>query len=190
MRNLEQELKLSLDEREYGILSRLTNDKPQLQINYYFVSQHLGNDTMVRLREKGGSFTLCYKKRLQDADGVTVCDERECEVDAAFAKTLLSRGIYPKEVNEMLKTDLYEMLTCAGELKTYRTTFKFEEWTLELDRNEYLGKIDYELECECNYIQQLFKLKNYLSYNYGIVMRYSTPKSQRFFEEKMRQSQL
>lgn len=190
MRNLEQELKLSLDEREYGILSALTSEKPHLQTNYYFVSQHLGDDVMVRLREKDGSFTLCYKKRLQNADGVTVCDERECEVDAAFARTLLSRGIYPKEANEMLKTDLYEMLVCAGALKTYRTKFTLDEWTLELDRNEYLGKTDYELECECSYIQQLFKLKNYLSYNYGVVMRYSVPKSQRFFEEKARQAQL
>ncbi|MCM1290088.1 MAG: CYTH domain-containing protein [Corallococcus sp.] len=190
MRNLEQELKLSLDEREYGILSALSNNKPQLQVNYYFVSQHLGDDCMVRLRQKGNCYILCYKKRLQNSDGVTVCDERECEVDAAFARTLIDRGVYPREINGMLKTDLYEVLTCVGQLHTYRTVFSLQEWTLELDKNEYLGRTDYELECECNHIQQLYKLKNYLSYNYGVVMRYSLPKSQRFFEEKARQSQL
>lgn len=189
MRNLEQELKLSLDEREYKILCALTDVQPQLQTNYYFSSTYLGKDAMVRLREKGNCFTLCYKKRLQDAEGVLVCDERECEVSADFAHALIRRGIFPNEINSMLGTDLYEVLVFVGELKTYRTKFQLEEWNLELDRNEYLGKTDYELECECNYIQQLYKLKNYLSYNYGVVLKFSTPKSQRFFEEKTRQQQ-
>ena len=187
MRNLEQELKLTLTEREYGILARLTSVQPQLQVNYYFSSRDLGTDVMVRIREKGDCFTLCYKKRLQDADGVMVSDERECEVTADFAKTLIGRGIYPKEINDMLGTDLYEALVCVGELQTYRTKFNLQEWTLELDQNSYLGITDYELECECDQIQSLNKLKNFLSYNYGVVIRYSLPKSQRFFEAKLRQ---
>ena len=187
MRNVEQELKLALTEREYEIMARLTNATPQLQTNYYFTSRGLGNDTMVRVRQKGSTYTLCYKKRLQNADGVTVSDEHECEISADFANTLISRGIYPKHINDMLGTDLYEVMLCVGQLQTYRTTFTLDQWTLELDKNIYFGVTDYELECECNQIEHLNKLKNFLSYHYGIVVRNALPKSQRFFEEKSRQ---
>ena len=184
MRNLEQELKLALTEREYNILSSKTDREPQLQTNYYFRSRYLGADVMVRLREKDDCFTLCYKKRLQDLQGVMVSDERECEVSAEFAKTLIKRGIYPKEINDMLNTDLYEALVYAGKLITYRTTFRLADWTLELDKNDYLGITDYELECECDQVQKLDQLKNYLSYTFGVVIRYAPPKSQRFFDLK------
>ena len=184
MRNLEQELKLALTEREYNILASKTDVQPQLQVNYYFSSLYLGRDVMVRVREKDGRYTLCYKRRLQNTDGVMVSDEHECELTETFAKTLLRRGIYPKEINDMLGTDLYEALVCVGELVTHRTKFQLAEWTLELDKNSYLGVTDYELECECDQIQDLMKLKNFLSYNYGVVIRYALPKSQRFFEAK------
>ena len=189
MRNLEQELKLTLSEREYNILLQKSGIEPQLQTNYYFYSRMLGKDVMVRVRQKGQNYTLCYKKRLQDTEGVMVSDERECEVSADFATTLIQRGIYPREINEMLHTDLYEVLLCVGTLETYRAKFNLADWTLELDKNQYLGITDYELECECGNIQQLDKLKNFLSYNYGVVIRYAPPKSKRFFEEKARQSQ-
>lgn len=184
MRNLEQELKLQLDEREYGIIAALTDKKPQLQINYYFSSRYITEDTMVRVREKQGVYLLCCKVRLKDDQAVTVCDERECEISAEFVQSMLKRGIMPSEINGMLGTDFDEALAYAGKLETYRTAFDLEEWHLELDKNIYFDKCDYELECESTFVQQLYKLKNYLSYNYGIVIRESSPKSLRFFEAK------
>ena len=53
---------------------------------------------------------------------------------------------------------------------------------MELDKNVYLGRCDYELECESDDVEALEKLKLFLFYNYGISPRYSRPKSQRFFE--------
>lgn len=184
MRYLEQELKLKLDEREYGILSALTSQQPQLQINYYFTSLHLPQDTMVRVRKKGERYLLCCKERLQQNAGVTVCTERECEISAAFAESLLSRGIMQHEINDMLKTDFYEVLTCVGKMETYRTAFDYMDWHLELDKNVYFDITDYELECENENMQELLKLKNFLVYQFGIVLKDSCSKSQRFFEAK------
>lgn len=184
MRNFEQELKLQLDEREYRILSAITDEKPQLQTNYYFASENSFWNTMVRVREKNGTFTLCYKRRVLQNKGICVSDEYECEIAKAFASNLVRRGIYPSEINAMLKINITEPLNYIGKLDTYRTTFFVQQWKFELDKNSYLGKTDYELECECPDVQQLEKLKNFLSYNYGIVIRYSTPKIQRFFEVK------
>lgn len=184
MRNFEQELKLLLDEREYCILSALTDEAPQLQTNYYFAGEKHFWNTMVRVREKNGEFTLCYKRRVLQSNGICVCDEFECEVEKTFASKLVRRGIYPTEINAMLNTNFQDTLEFVGKLDTYRTTFFVNEWKLELDKNLYLGRTDYELECECSDVQQLEKLKNFLSYHYGIVIRYSTPKIQRFLEVK------
>lgn len=184
MRNLEQELKLKLDAREYGILSALTTAQPQLQTNYYFTSLHLPKDVMVRIRQKGEVFLLCCKRRLQQNSGVSVCYEQECEISADFADSLIRRGIMQNEINDMLKTDFYEVLSCEGKMDTYRTTFDYEGWHLELDKNVYLDITDYELECENENMQELYKLKNYLVYQFGIVIKDSCSKSQRFFEAK------
>ncbi len=182
MRNLEQEIKIQLDEREYNILANLTDKQPQLQVNNYFTMKNFDENVMVRVREKNGVFLLCCKQRLQQTQGITVCDERECEISADFAKSLFSRGLKAHEINDMLKTNFEEDMQYVGKMETYRTAFQLEEWNLELDKSQYLGKCDFELECESPNIQQLYKLENYLSYVYGIVIRYSVSKSQRFFE--------
>ena len=121
MKNLEQELKLRLDERSYGLLSQLTEQPSVLQINHYF--QPLPQDVM-RIRERQGVYTLCFKRRLSDSEGIAVCEEKECELQRDYAETLLSRGITPQEINSMLGTDFTIPLTPAGEMKTYRTSFR------------------------------------------------------------------
>lgn len=173
---------MQLTEREYGVLSSLTENKPQLQVNYYFCTENFSPDEMIRIREKNGRFLLGYKKRLQQESGISVCDERECEISADFANSMLARGIKYSEINSMLKTQLDEDLHFVGKMETYRTTFYVQNWRLELDKSVYLGKTDFEVECESRQVQQLSELENYLSYAHGIVIKYSKPKSQRFFE--------
>ena len=182
MRNLEQELKLSLTEREYNILLQLANVQPQLQTNYYFRYNEMPDELMVRLRKKGENCVLGYKCLLSNHNGVAVCDERECEVSADFADSFCSRGITQAELKRLINVDFPNDLHLVGSMNTYRAKFKIEEWTLELDKNEYLGIVDYELECENLYIEQLEKLKNYLFYAYGIIFRQSRPKVNRFLQ--------
>ena len=182
MKNIEQELKMLLNEREYNLLLADTDVKPQLQTNFYFRYKGMPKDVMIRLRRKGDEFVLCYKRRLSDTNGVTVCDERECEIAADFAESLCSRGIKRTEVLTLLGAEVPHNLTLVGHMDTYRAKFNVEQWTVELDKNVYSGRVDYELECENLYVEQLEKLKNYLFYKYGVIFRPSKSKIQRFLE--------
>lgn len=180
MKNIEQELKLKLDEREYRILSEVSNAKPQLQTNTYFGYDGMSRETMVRIRKKGDEYILCYKQRMSLSDGVSVCDERECEIAADYAATLFERGIRKDELKSFIGVEFDNDLRCLGSVDTYRTKFDINEWTLELDKSIYLGITDYEVECENRDVASLSKLKNYLYYTYGIVFKPSLPKVERF----------
>ena len=182
MKNIEQELKMALNEREYNILLDAAKAVPQLQTNYYFTYKEMPSETMVRLRVKGDKYLLCYKYRMSDRNGVTVADERECEVSEDLAESLMGRGMTQAEAKEFFGIDTPYDLKVVGSMETYRAKFKIEDWTIELDKNEYCGVVDYELECENLYVEQLEKLKNYLFYAYGIVFRPSAPKVQRFLK--------
>ena len=182
MKNIEQELKMALDEREYNILLGVGHVKPQLQTNYYFRHKGMPKDMMIRLRKKGNEYKLCYKRQLSDRSGIAVSDERECEVSASFADSMCNRGITRTEARQLLGIDVPDDLSCVGSMDTYRAKFQIEQWTVELDKSVYAERVDYELECENLYVEQLEKLKNYLFYAFGIVFRPSKPKVQRFLE--------
>ena len=182
MKSIEQELKMALNEREYNILLGVAKVTPQLQTNYYFRHRGMSADVMVRLRRKGDEYKLCYKRRLSDSSGVAVSDERECEITASFANSMRHRGIKRSEMQQLLGVEMPNNLTLVGCMDTYRAKFKIQQWTVELDKSVYSGRVDYELECENLYVEQLEKLKNYLFYKYGIVFRQSKPKVQRFLE--------
>ena len=180
MKNVEQELKLSLDEREYNILLEQAHAEPQLQTNFYFSYRNMPREVMVRIRQKGNVYTLCYKRNMTQIEGVAVSDERECELDPLYADTMLKRGISKVELKRILDVDVDDDLDLVGSLDTYRVKFQLVDWTLELDKNIYLNSVDYELECEHKDVVQLDKLKNYLYYAFGVVIRPSQPKVRRF----------
>ena len=184
MKNIEQELKLLLDEREYNIIYATADVTPKLQTNYYFGYADMAQDVMVRLRHKEDSFTLCYKRRMSQIDGVMVCDEREREITHDVALRMLKYGITATELYQIFGVEL-ENMRCLGSLETYRAKFKLDEWTLELDKNVYFGKVDHELECEDNDVVSLNKLKNYLYYKFGVVIKPAKPKVERFFEMRL-----
>ncbi len=180
MRNLEQELKLQLTEREYNILQSVSKAEPVEQINYYFAPLHQNLNVMLRLRKKGDTFIACFKQRITHNNGVMVSDEKECEIDSSYAQTLICRGITAEEVQRFFRVDIVEDFAHLGKLTTYRTKFTLGEWILELDKNIYFDITDYELECESPQIESLEKLKSYLTYTYGIVVRPSVTKFERF----------
>ncbi len=183
MRNLEQELKLRLTEREYNLVAESTDIKPVLLVNYYFTAEDLSPDTMVRLRQIGDRYVMCYKRRISHCDNVMVCDEREVEATPSFAADVIRNGVGYRALRQMFDVDTFDTrLEYAGELRTYRTTFTWKNMTVELDRCEYLGITDYELECESSHVEDLDVLKNYLNHTYGIVIRSSEPKNKRFFD--------
>ncbi len=189
MRNLEQELKLSLDRRQYDLLRQQADTLPTLQTNHYFWTDNMSEEEMVRLREKDGVFILCYKNRISNTDGITVSDEREMEIAPDFARKMLQQGISFDTLKSTVGVSFENNLMYVGKLDTYRTTFMLEDWLIELDQNSYFDQVDYELECENRNVEQLEKLKSYLFYTFGIVPKQSTPKSKRFFDQVFRAKQ-
>lgn len=172
---------MSLIKSEYETLLSVGDVKPQLQVNYYFYCDGMPADVMLRVRLKKGEYLLCYKKLLSNEQGVNICDERERKLDETCAKTLLSEGITPQDLKSLVDVDLPHTCKYVGYLNTNRSKFMFNGLLIELDKNEYLGTTDYELECECDSMQRLQQLKDYLYDRYGVHFRQSSPKSARFF---------
>lgn len=183
MNNLEQELKIALTKKQYNKLLKASGKMPLAQINMYFCCDGMPRDEMVRLRLKLGAYTFCYKKLLNSANGVNVCDEREQIVDNAVAHDMIYDGITPADFTRLTGVQTDKTYRFIGPLTTWRTTFEYEhKWTLELDKNEYLGATDYELECECDNLEQLETLKRVLDQKFGVAFVPSTSKSARFYE--------
>lgn len=182
MKQIEQELKLLLTEREYNILADLAHRKPQLQTNFYFAYEGMPHTMMVRIRCKGDSFVLCCKQRLSHSNGVAASTETECTIDGEHANYIIQRGVTPDEMRKLLGVHVPDVLAPMGRLDTFRTAFDLQQWHLELDKNQYLGRTDYELECENDDVQQLQQLKDYLYCALGIVAKPSKAKSERFWE--------
>lgn len=180
--NIERELKMSLNKEDYETLLADCNAQPQLQVNYYFYCADMPNDVMLRIRLKSGKYQFCYKKLLCRENGVNVCDERETYIDDELAQSLLSNGLTPTQIKRLVDVETSSTYKCAGSLQTYRAKFLMGgRWLIELDKNEYLGATDYELECECGSDELLGRLKDYLYYNYALIFTPSLPKSERFF---------
>ena len=183
MNNVERELKMLLTETEYESLLAIGQTEPQLQINYYFYCEEMPADVMVRIRVKNGEYRFCYKRLLSAQNGVNVCDEREKEIDGDTANALINGSLNGGVLKSLVDVDLPYVFRCAGFLSTYRAKFTLDNWIIELDKNEYLGVPDCELECECDDSAQLEGLKTYLCGNYGVTFRQSVSKSGRFFKE-------
>lgn len=183
MNSIERELKMSLDKTEYETLLEVGSTEPQRQVNYYFTADDMPPNVMTRIRLKNGKYEFCYKKLLSYDSGVNECDERECELDAQTAKSLLENGVASADFKSLADVEMSSVCKCAGCLTTYRAKFALDKWLIELDKNDYLGTVDYELECECSSLELLGKLKDYLMYNYGIVYKPSASKSARFFSK-------
>jgi uncharacterized protein YjbK len=182
MNSYEQELKIALTEREYNILLSLTEARGIVHVNYYFVSEKSQDNAILRVREKLGAYELCYKSHITNSDGVWVSREISQELTAELAEGIIARGITERQIKDILGIDLLFDYTPVGTLTTLRTTFAIDEFTIDLDKNTYLGNTDYELECETNDVTTLVKLKGILLYRYGITPTPSEPKSKRFFD--------
>lgn len=183
MNNIERELKTLLTEREHERLFNLGGRDAQLQTNYYFYAEGMPADIMLRIRVRLGEYLFCYKRLLSSENGINVCDERETKLSKAYAEQLLYGSLTRSDLLKLVNVDLPCEFKRAGSLNTYRSKFPLGKWTIELDKNEYLGRVDYELECECDSDESLQELKTVLASDYGIVFKPSLSKSARFFAE-------
>ena len=186
MTELEKKLLLTEDEYDY-LMERFVYESPLIQkpivtqINYYFDTDDFSmnrRNTTCRIRLKGGKYRATMKKHSSGGDQST---ETEMEI---------RNGLESNAFTDM-------GLKLEGELVTKRcVVFKDTDCEVVLDKNEYLGHTDYELEVE--YTQEhekdaqailnifrdmLTRRKCFLVYKESLKDAPDVPsKSSRFFE--------
>ena len=138
MTEFEKKLLLTEDEYDYlmehlGYESPLIQKPITTQINYYFDTDDFSmnrQNTTCRIRLKDGKYKATMKKHSSGADRST---ETEMEIHSGLESNAF--------------TDMG--LKLQGELITKRcVVFKDANCEAVLDKNEYLGHTDYELEIE------------------------------------------
>ena len=146
--NLEIEAKVLLAEEDYQKINNLNLAKPYIQINYYFDNKdHTFSKIYgLRIRYKNDKYELTLKEKCGDGQLETnqPIDERQFLIYrntgifilGEVKNKLLSLGI---DVNSLF---------IFGEVKTTRIDFTYDTSLFSLDKNEYNGIIDYELEAE------------------------------------------
>ena len=133
MIELEKKLMLSKSEYDY-ILDCFGKDKPIItQVNYYFDTEDLSMNSKgitCRIRLKNGVYTGTIKKHAHNSD-------------ASIENRVKTRnGIYDNDFIDM-------GLKLQGELVTERCCLlRNSTCEVVLDKNNYLGYTDYELEIE------------------------------------------
>lgn len=154
------------------------------QTNHYFDTDDFSMNQKgitCRIREKNGVMKATYKDHRRGADFCS--EELSCDI-----------------INGLKDNDFIDMgLQYQGYLETYRTVILKQAFcTMVLDRNEYLGLTDYELEAEytegnedrvMDCIRELFNFLGFLEESDDIALidariAQSKSKSERFFDRK------
>ena len=175
----EHEKKMLLTKEEYeSFLDFFGCKEFSEQINYYFDTEDLSmnmQDITCRIRFKDGQYQGTLKQHLSNES-----KSEETEID-------IQNGIYD---NEFVRRGL----TLQGVLTTKRyVVWKIFGCEIVLDKNEYLGHTDYELEIE--YLPKYEKEANFLFHFLRSILdrhdrcrriqEYTVPsKSSRFFKYK------
>ncbi len=183
---LEFEKKVMLTQREYEFLKehRYAAAKTVVQINHYYDTDDFElseKGITCRIREKDGSCTATVKEHFTK--------ETDCSVENSRAvKDRYDDGIF-RELQ----------LSCQGSMETLRSTYALSSGVkIMLDRNAYLGTVDYELELEYDedcedvaleelehIISEMLEKKNLInSAAFRNRIGHSRSKSARFFSRK------
>ena len=138
---IENEFKVMLTEGQYERVLALYDFVTFTQINHYYDTADLemsARRVTVRVRAVDGKFFLQMK----------------LPTAALFSRVELSKElpnlpekISGAELSALSGTDCPDVER-LGELKTTRSIYKFNGGEIDVDRSEYFGKTDYELEIE------------------------------------------
>lgn len=142
---LEKEYKFMLTKEEYETIKKLFIwEKSYVQTNFYYFDNEgylQKNHITVRVRAMNNRFYLQTKTSLTRNGALYVNEERCKEIEGA-----------PETINAQLLEGMVEGwngdVHYTGKLSTERKIYKVNGCELCLDRNDYLGKTDYELEIE------------------------------------------
>lgn len=138
---IENEFKIMLTEEQYEKLLSEYDFSTVAQVNFYYDTDDLEmseRHITVRVRELGGKFFLQVKlptdRALSRVELSTELDELP-ETISGEVLSSLAEGDFPK-------------LKKLGSLKTTRSVSEFDGGEIDLDKSEYFGKTDYEVEIE------------------------------------------
>ncbi|GAB2022902.1 CYTH domain-containing protein [Pseudolactococcus yaeyamensis] len=153
--NLEIEYKTLLSLSEFDQLSkRFSHIAPVRQTNHYFDTPDLklrGNKLSLRIRtfDNTAEMTLKIPQQVGNLEhNVALTYEKACAILAS--KTLPQNCITIQRIFDILKVYAIDLsaIQLLGSLTTTRREYETNIGLMALDKNEYSGKLDYELELE------------------------------------------
>ncbi|WP_236939156.1 CYTH domain-containing protein [Evansella clarkii] len=194
MKKLHQEIEIEfknlLTEQEYNLLLEQLNIRSETankQVNYYFDTADMllkEHKSALRIRKKGGEYVLTLKE--PHPDGLLETHQKCTETEAINA---METGDIPQgQVTEQIRrlTSVSEaQFNYLGELSTKRLEIHEPDGLIVLDKSEYLGKVDYELEFETSARTAGEAAFKRLLNDYGIPQRKTKNKIERFYERSL-----
>lgn len=144
--NIEKEIKIVLTEDEYHVVNTIFKwDNEYEQINHYYGSSddiRMKTNTY-RVREKEGKVKLQLKIPEKYEGSLHIKNEYEKEI------LVIPDVLRKEELEEMTGLLFLEDKSYIGKLVTWRKQcLQYKGIEICLDKNEYLNKIDYEIEIE------------------------------------------
>lgn len=175
---IENEFKVMLTAEQYENLRKLYDFATLTQVNHYFDTDALEmseRHITVRVRELDGRFFLQMKLPTSvNFSRVELSKELETLPETLSGAELSAlSGVECPDVKRL------------GALKTTRSVWKFDGGEVDLDRSEYFGKTDFELEIEFTDEQAARTVLNEISSKLGITGNSSVcaGKVRRFLDE-------
>ena len=145
-KELEVSYRTLLSKGEYARLAEMFKDKPSnLQTNYYFDTSRFtlkAAEVVLRVRQRDH-----YEVSLRRKKGYTQFEINNSISEEEFNK-FVTEGVIPSleiqaEIGELIKG---QKILNYMSLSTFRIFFPHKHGVLAIDKCEYLGETDYELE--------------------------------------------
>ncbi|MFU0762670.1 CYTH domain-containing protein [Staphylococcus pasteuri] len=186
--NNEIEFKQILNENVYNDIKHkyFKDDIPFKQINYYIDTEDFklkSNQSALRIRVKDDTYEMTLKVPAEV--GLT-----EYNFDVSIEPKInkvISHDQLPSDIRHII-SEKYGIqdgsLSILGALTTYRMETNYKNELLVLDKSEYLGTEDYELEFEVNQYEEGLTKFNELLQSFNLAHQKPLNKVQRFFERK------
>lgn len=138
---IENELKFILTkEQYYKAKDGIKWNEIIEQVNYYYTDNENENIT-IRVREKNDKYYLQVKIPLSEDKGIHI--KKEFTKEIFEIPSIITATELSELAGEKINNASY-----IGKLKTTRLKKKINQAELCLDKNEYLGITDYEIEIE------------------------------------------
>ena len=177
---IENEFKIMLSQEQYEkLLAMYEWDEVISQTNHYYDNEDLllsKQHITCRVREIDGKFLLQIK--YPPAENAAEYSRVEQEMPMDHLPDVIG-------ICDIIDSDDVQGAVRLGQLKTTRNVHRFEGGEIDLDKSEYFGKIDYEIEIEFTDENSARKVLDEVKVKLGIEPNslVCTGKIHRFIEE-------